>query len=406
MAPDHTLRYRRLREVVDDCRDGARAGGHGRVGRAAAVARHLPSDVLTKTRPSVRWLAGALVLVVSGALVVLFFRTMQLEQTLRRAAEGIDAMAMEVSRDRDLSRDEIARLRGEMDTATERLNALGDLGPDAVSLLTRAAESVVFLQGAFGFRDAQGRWLRIVLDDAGRPRTDERGNQLVNPLAAGPVFERQYTGTGFVVSGDGHILTNRHVAEPWDFDAEAQAAASRGFEAVPLRMVAYLSGARGPFDVLLVDRAVEADVALLVSAALAGRVVPLRLSRRAPELGQSVYVLGYPTGLRALVARAEAGLVDSLITGTQEDFWTLAAGLSRAGQIAPLVTRGIVGQLTATAVVYDAQTTHGGSGGPVLGRDGLVLAVNAAILPEFGGSNIGVPADSAAALLGRVLPPP
>ena len=33
----------------------------------------------------------------------------------------------------------------------------------------------------------------------------------------------------------------------------------------------------------------------------------------------------------------------------------------------------------------------GGSGGPVLALDGKVVAVNAAILPEFAGSNLGVP---------------
>ena len=48
-------------------------------------------------------------------------------------------------------------------------------------------------------------------------------------------------------------------------------------------------------------------------------------------------------------------------------------------------------KLAPGAVVYDAETTTGGSGGPVLDSAGQVIAVNAAILPEFGGSNIGVP---------------
>jgi S1-C subfamily serine protease len=48
--------------------------------------------------------------------------------------------------------------------------------------------------------------------------------------------------------------------------------------------------------------------------------------------------------------------------------------------------------------VIVAETTSGGSGGPVLDTQGHVVAVNVAILPEFGGSNLGVPA-----VHGRVL---
>jgi len=61
--------------------------------------------------------------------------------------------------------------------------------------------------------------------------------------------------------------------------------------------------------------------------------------------------------------------------------------------------RGIVGQLTEGTIVYDAATTSGGSGGPVINLDGEVVAVNSAIIPGFTGSNLGVPASEAARLL-------
>ena len=77
----------------------------------------------------------------------------------------------------------------------------------------------------------------------------------------------------------------------------------------------------------------------------------------------------------------------------------MARHLAGAGQISPLASRGIVGQVTDAAVVYDAETTRGGSGGPVLGLNGEVVAVNPAILAEFGGSNLGVPASYAQQLL-------
>jgi S1-C subfamily serine protease len=75
------------------------------------------------------------------------------------------------------------------------------------------------------------------------------------------------------------------------------------------------------------------------------------------------------------------------------------SNLTTDSALAPLATAGVVGQVTDGAVVYDAETTHGGSGGPVLDLDGRVLAINTAILPEFGGSNLGVPAVEAFRLL-------
>ena len=56
-----------------------------------------------------------------------------------------------------------------------------------------------------------------------------------------------------------------------------------------------------------------------------------------------------------------------------------------------MASRGIVGQVSIDAIAYDADTTKGGSGGPVLTSEGELVAVNAAILPEYGGSNLGVP---------------
>ena len=80
------------------------------------------------------------------------------------------------------------------------------------------------------------------------------------------------------------------------------------------------------------------------------------------------------------------------------------ARLAASGLIAPLSSGGIVGQATGAAIVYDAETTHGGSGGPVLNLRGEVVAVNAAIIPEFGGSNLGVPATRIAPLLEGLAP--
>jgi S1-C subfamily serine protease len=49
--------------------------------------------------------------------------------------------------------------------------------------------------------------------------------------------------------------------------------------------------------------------------------------------------------------------------------------------------------------VYDAQTTSGGSGGPLLNTSGGVIGVTFAIVKGFGGSNFGVPVHFAEPLL-------
>jgi serine protease Do len=50
-------------------------------------------------------------------------------------------------------------------------------------------------------------------------------------------------------------------------------------------------------------------------------------------------------------------------------------------------------------VTYDALTTGGGSGGPVLSTDGKVIAINSAVLQRFAGSSFGVPFQLAFSLL-------
>ena len=49
--------------------------------------------------------------------------------------------------------------------------------------------------------------------------------------------------------------------------------------------------------------------------------------------------------------------------------------------------------------MFDAPTTQGGSGGPILNRNGEVIAVEYAVLSKFGGNSFGVPIHYALDLL-------
>lgn len=68
-----------------------------------------------------------------------------------------------------------------------------------------------------------------------------------------------------------------------------------------------------------------------------------------------------------------------------------ADALEQAGLIQPLVSRGLLAQVSDAVVVHDAQTTFGGGGGPVINLHGEVLMVNHAMLAGFGGANMGAP---------------
>ena len=126
------------------------------------------------------------------------------------------------------------------------------------------------------------------------------------------------------------------------------------------------------------------------------------MAEDAGNIGDEVIVMGYPTGLRALIAQAGRDFLTARQEAGETGFWTIAQLLSVQERIAPLASRGIIAQITANAVIYDAETTIGGSGGPALDSNGRVVAVNSAILPEFGGANIGVPVAEVHRLLQEV----
>ncbi len=64
-----------------------------------------------------------------------------------------------------------------------------------------------------------------------------------------------------------------------------------------------------------------------------------------------------------------------------------------------MITQGALNEVMERRLVYDAETTAGGSGGPVFGPDGTVIGVNFAVTRDFAGSNFGVPIHFARELL-------
>ncbi|WP_230465482.1 S1C family serine protease [[Actinomadura] parvosata] len=175
------------------------------------------------------------------------------------------------------------------------------------------------------------------------------------------VETRSAGGSGFVVDGSGHILTNAHVVR------------GSGTVTVVLhdgsRLTARVAGADDDEDlaVLEVDHP--------------GELTPATLGRSSElSVGDQVLAIGSPLGLSGTVT---SGIVSALDREVR------------------------LGGSRRTAVQTDASINPGNSGGPLVNARGEVVGVNTAIAASRGGGNIGIgfaiPIDRAAPIAERII---
>jgi len=168
---------------------------------------------------------------------------------------------------------------------------------------------------------------------------------------------RTSIGSGFFISADGYIITTGHVIEhASSIDITTDDDKSH---------TAKLIGSDPKSDLALLK--VDAD-----------REFPfVRLSDRAPRIGEWVLAVGNPFGLGGTVT---AGIVSArardIKMGTSNDFLQI-----------------------------DAPVNQGNSGGPTFNLDGDVIGVNSAILSPSGGSigiGFAIPADTVKVVVGQL----
>ncbi|MDH3688351.1 MAG: serine protease [Gammaproteobacteria bacterium] len=400
--------YKSVREAFTDCVDGARRDHRGFLGRAAVFSGTLAKELSTQT--TIWFRVGVLILLAMLVVttILLTRHSLSLEEHLAQEQARVSSLVELIERTQSeaFDREELTALRAELESGisatAERVEALEARSAATRRVIAVASQSTLFVQGSFGFNDPEsGRPLRLLIGPTGQPLRTPQGRPAVTLEGEGPEVAINYTGTAFLANPNGLLLTNRHVALPWEDNETYKDITALGLVPKIRRLIGYLSGVEEPFDIKLVIASDTADLALLRCADVTGLRTPLNLDPEAPQPGDEVIVVGYPTGIRALLARAGKAFLDELADQEDLDFWAVARHLAKAGHINPLATRGIVGQVTADAVVYDAETTQGGSGGPVLGLNGEVIAINTAILPEFGGSNLGVPVQHAIELFAQ-----
>lgn len=282
----------------------------------------------------------------------------------------------------------------------DRLSQLERSASATIDTIREASPSVVFLQGAYGLRDSgTGLGLRHIVDAEGNRRLGPGGRPLLSFDGKGPLMERQFTGTGFAVADGTVLATNRHVAVPWSANGQVLEFGDRRMQPFMIRFVAYVPGDANPAAVELIRASDDSDLALVKIIDPSRSLPPLAVATKEPAQGASVTVLGYPTGLHSMVAGAGKAFVEELRRTGKSSFWEVSARLASENRIKPLSSFGIVAQRTDSFLVYDAATTRGGSGGPVINDSGEVVAVNAAFLQQYDGSNFGVLASKLNELL-------
>ncbi len=303
----------------------------------------------------------------------------------KRKVNGSGTDLAQIMRELETSREVLAKSEAEMKELREQVQRTTPVVEELIAanaalqkVLKEYAFGVCLIHGIYGYRRPNAKdpsKMTELLDSNNRP------------------WRSEYVGSGFMASSKGHVVTNRHVGEPWWRTNTHQQLQSLGFKPYFLHFTATFPKQKVQVvdpKTVKVSATEDVDIAVFRVAAKGIPVLPLHKGSLDSMRGGKVIVLGYPTGVNAILTKLEPKTYGEIVSGVQ-DLKTLIKGLAARSFIQPHVTQGALGQIMDKQLVYDAVTTSGGSGGPVFNAKGLVIGVNAAIQKDFTGSNFGVP---------------
>ena len=296
-------------------------------------------------------------------------------------------------------------LKHQLADTQNRLKLLESEGKIAESVVQDYGPSVCLLHVVVEFLDKEsGRPIQVAVDASGKPLVDAKGMVTLDSGGPGPHLQVDVFGTGFPVKREGKILTNHHVVEPWWKDEELKKLIDQGADAYVLYYEVFFPGKAEGLRAKLDRISSKADVATLqLESPLPPKTAVLQLDDRAQATvtGDPVVLIGYPTGIEGILARAGSDVSQKIVSDTNgtPDVNRIMSQLASQHLIRPTTTQGHIGDVLDDKIVYDAATTSGGSGGPLFNRDGKVIGINFAVLRDFGGSNLAVPVKYAKDLL-------
>ena len=285
-------------------------------------------------------------------------------------------------------------LKRQLQETQNRLSRLENEGRVAETIVHTYGPSICLLHVVVEFRDSDsGQLIRLSSDATGKAQVDDKGMVSLDTEGTGPPLQIDVFGTGFLVARDGRLLTNHHVAEPWWSNAELKQLLDRGASAFAASYTVYFPGTFQGIAAKLERISAQADLATLkLETPAPPHAALLQLDDRseASVSGDPVVLIGYPTGIEGILARAGSDITQKVV-GNAHEVRQIVSQLAAQHLIRPTTTQGHIGDVLVDKIVYDAATTSGGSGGPLFNRDGKVIGVNFATLTDFGGSNLAVP---------------
>lgn len=364
--------------------------------------REFTRELVREINPSTKIIGFAiLILAVAGLLWVGGLQYSEMRRNRRTIA---DQQQQLIAQQQQLQK--ANEQLGEVVRSNKRIQDTISLGE---MLRVNYGAGTCMIAGSYMFVESgTGRPLRFPETQTGDSGgTIQNGSEapVLTPEGRGAIAEYTFVGTGFHV-GDGFVLTNRHVVQPWLADDRAQTLNSSVKGQPRLKkLMAFFPGSTQSIVLKYNQAAQRDDVAVCTVDAkdLPPKlpVLPLEKDLSTVAVGKIVVTMGYPSGPDRLLALLD----ESEARGVMARYSSLEAQLGYLAQknlVQPLTTQGNITDLEARKIVYDARTGEGGSGAPLFGPSGRVIGVTFAIFTENTASNFAVPIRYAIALLEKV----
>ena len=367
---------------------------------AKVFLREFTRELVREIKPSTKLITLAIAVALVGGMLYLGFA---MYKELQRSRRLIDEQRVQLGQMRDQvlkTNDQLTNI----DESTKLLQASLSL---AVKLRSEYGSGVCLIAGSFYFVEAgTGRPLRYAeaqLNEGGGA-IQSGAPEALTPEGNAAIAEYEFVGTGFHV-GQGFVITNRHIAQPWIADDRAQSI-SGSLNAQPRlrKLIAYFPNIAEAIPLKFKGAAQRDDLAVcsldVPEVPETIPILPLETDPDAVAVGKSVVMMGYPSGPDRLLALLD----DAESRGIQQRYGTPMAQLAYLAEtkrIQPLTTQGNITDLDVRRIVYDARTAEGGSGAPLFGPSGRVIGVNFAVFTENQASNFAVPIRFGLSLLER-----